>query len=160
MRVRSFKFYMQIWDKPHKDRQTSYHFPVWTSEAPRPVLCQLAHLDGRLHALLPRRPVAHTPAALPQTGSAFQCLWCLSEARSSSGRLNTARKIKTLPDINRLFCTFAENRRDKNIHLKSTRHREAHTWCLFSMSRPSNMSMGWSSRMEKEQGRKSPSIWT
>ena len=35
-----------------------------------------------------------------------------------------------------------------------------HTWCLFSMSRPSSMSIGWSSKMEKEQGRKSPSIWT
>ena len=36
----------------------------------------------------------------------------------------------------------------------------AQTWCLFSMSRPSSMSMGWSSRMEKEHGRKMPSITT
>lgn len=142
---------------------TSYHFPVWTSEAPRPVLCQLARLDGRLRGPLLRRPVARTLAALPQIGSAFQCLWCLLAARSSLGQSNTARK-KTLPDVNPLSWAFGDNGTDKTIHVRCKRDcvitGEAHTWCLFSMSRPSNMSMGWSSRMEKEQGRKSPSIWT
>lgn len=142
-----------------------YRFPVWTSEVPLPVLCQPSHLDGRLHAPLLRMPVGHTLAALPQTGSGFQCLWCLLEARSSSGRSNTARKRNVKKENS---CAVSIKRTEMETTVNSSlsvycaqiKKKGAHTWCLFSISRPSSMSIGWSSKMEKEQGRKSPSIWT
>lgn len=73
-----------------------------------------------------------------------------------------------LPDILQLSCAFSVQRMGNGnpvitilyYSARCNHIKEAHTWCLFSISRPSSMSIGWSSKMEKEQGRKSPSIWT
>lgn len=170
-------FYLS-WNKKKAQSKTdwsaemgSYRFPVWTSEVPLLVLCQLSHLDGRLRGPLRRMPGEHTLAALPQIGSAFQCLWCLLAVCSSSGRWNTTRKrgqIK-LPDTPQPSFAFTILRTGNLLSnyfqfpfntVPLIKWKGAHTWCLFSISRPSSMSIGWSSKMEKEQGRKSPSICT
>lgn len=73
----------------------SYRCLVWSAAEPPLALCQPTLRGGcRRRAPLVRTQVGHTRAAPPRTGSAFQCLWCLLVARSSSGRLYTVRKNK------------------------------------------------------------------
>lgn len=136
----------------------SYRCPVWSAAEPRRALCQPTLRDGYRRRAPPLRTQAgRTRAAPPRTGSGFQCLWCLLAAHSSSGRLYTARKNKHTHRLN-IFLQKQVRRATTTVRL--TRRLLVLTWCLFSISKPRSMSIGWSSKMEKEQGRKSPSIWT
>lgn len=71
-------------------------------------------------------------------------------------------RTRNAPRFSSTFqCIFVNSKgKQKPCNSNWNHMKGALTWCLFSMSRPSNMSIGWSSKMEKEQGRKSPSIWT
>lgn len=105
LRVRSFEWLMQMWlylsgdQSPIKSRlkakscgNISYRCPVWSAAGPLRALCQQTLRDGCRRAPPLRTQVGRTRAAPPRTGSGFQCLWCLLVARSSSGRLYTARQ--------------------------------------------------------------------
>lgn len=171
LRVRSFKWLMHMWFFTWVETKVqskagwnkscgniSYRCPVWSAAEPPLALCQQTLRDGRHRAPPLRTQAGRTQAAPPQTGSGFQCLWCLLGAHSSSGRLYTARKTNRI----NFFGSGRDKKKkeERTTTASVTRCILVITWCLFSMSKPRSMSIGWSSKMEKEQGRKSPSIWT